>query len=61
MHASNIIWMQQVIFKKLYIYTNTYACTNKRENINLKNSGEGVVGDLEEGKGRDKCCNEILI
>lgn len=28
--------------------------------MNLKKSVEGYMGKLEGGKGRDKCCNQII-
>lgn len=71
-HISNIICIEQFIFRNIHIYVCVYisacvinistymhAMTNKeKEVINLKESEKGyMVG----GKGRNKCCSYILI
>lgn len=56
-HTGSIIETKQVIFRNVRIYTYTYvhATTVYKNIINLKGSGEGSMGNLGEGNGRERC------
>lgn len=60
-HTSNIIWTQQVIFRKIYIYTNTCipAITIRIKRGDHKFEGElgGLTGGFRE-REESKCWNE---
>lgn len=54
-HASNIIWTQQFIFRNMYVYTSTYMPTiiiSIKEAVNLNESWEGYMGGFGGKKGK---------
>jgi hypothetical protein len=53
---SSIVWNEQFVLKRLYIYMYMYTIIIffKKEAMNLKESGEGYTGRLGTRKGKRK-------
>lgn len=60
-HTCSSIWTEQVVFRKIYVYTfTTYIHAveiSEKEAMNVKQSREECTG----GKRREKCFNYIVI
>lgn len=63
-HVSNIIQIEQAIFRNTYVYANIYIFIKqqliKKEAMDLKEDKE-FTGGLRGGKGRKKWYNAIII